>query len=409
MSKIRIKNFGPIKEGYQEDDGWMDIKKVTVFIGNQGSGKSTVAKVISTMTWIEKALNRGDIPALESQNDLQKQFNYQGLKSYFKDDTTIEYYGDCYTILYNTKENHYTQTIKNPTGIYTVPKIMYVPDGRSFLSVIKTATSVRGLPEPLFEFAEELRSSQNNYKDKEILLPINDNVRYLYDSQSDTSYIIGNDYKVDLLIASSGFQSLVPLYLVSLSLATTIYDGAEISPETISVDQSIRMNKEISAIMLNKQLSIEKRQKQVNEVEARFLNKAFINIVEEPEQNLYPKSQQQLLNRLLAFNNMNEGNKLIMTTHSPYLINYITLAVEAARLKEKVLTGDLQQKMEKIVPLNSTINPTDLVIYQLEELDGTINLLPNYMGLPSDENKLNDELGQGNEDFAKLLEIAQKL
>ncbi len=56
MSKIRVKNFGPIKEGYLESDGWFDLKKVTVFIGNQGSGKSTVAKLISTFTWLEKTL-----------------------------------------------------------------------------------------------------------------------------------------------------------------------------------------------------------------------------------------------------------------------------------------------------------------------------------------------------------------
>ena len=60
MSKIKIKNFGSIKEGYQENDGWIDVKKVTIFIGNQGSGKSIVAKLISTFTWIEKALIRGD-------------------------------------------------------------------------------------------------------------------------------------------------------------------------------------------------------------------------------------------------------------------------------------------------------------------------------------------------------------
>ena len=54
MSKIKIKNFGPIKEGYQEDDGWFDIKKVTVFIGNQGSGKSTIAKLISTFNQTEQ-------------------------------------------------------------------------------------------------------------------------------------------------------------------------------------------------------------------------------------------------------------------------------------------------------------------------------------------------------------------
>jgi hypothetical protein len=30
MSRIRIKNFGPIKEGYQNEDGWIEISKVTV-------------------------------------------------------------------------------------------------------------------------------------------------------------------------------------------------------------------------------------------------------------------------------------------------------------------------------------------------------------------------------------------
>ena len=58
MSKIRIKNFGPIKDGYLENDGWLDIKKVSVFIGNQGSGKSTVAKLISSFMWLEKSIIR---------------------------------------------------------------------------------------------------------------------------------------------------------------------------------------------------------------------------------------------------------------------------------------------------------------------------------------------------------------
>lgn len=56
MSRIKIKNFGPIINGNQTNDGWIDIKKVTLFIGNQGSGKSTVAKLISTFMWLEKAL-----------------------------------------------------------------------------------------------------------------------------------------------------------------------------------------------------------------------------------------------------------------------------------------------------------------------------------------------------------------
>lgn len=47
MARIRIKNFGPIRQGRLDNDGWLDIKKVSVFIGNQGSGKSCVAKLIS--------------------------------------------------------------------------------------------------------------------------------------------------------------------------------------------------------------------------------------------------------------------------------------------------------------------------------------------------------------------------
>ena len=65
MSRIKIKNFGPLKETVSAMDGWIDIEKVTVFTGNQGSGKSTVAKLVSTFTWMEKVLTRGDFKEKE--------------------------------------------------------------------------------------------------------------------------------------------------------------------------------------------------------------------------------------------------------------------------------------------------------------------------------------------------------
>lgn len=74
MSKIKIKNFDPIKQGYQQNDGWIDLKKITVFVGNQGSGKSTVAKLISTFVWIEKALVRGD--TLSTYEGIPSDTNY---------------------------------------------------------------------------------------------------------------------------------------------------------------------------------------------------------------------------------------------------------------------------------------------------------------------------------------------
>ena len=404
MSKIRIKNFGPIKEGNLENDGWIEVKKVTLFIGNQGSGKSTVAKLISTLTWMEKAMNRGDISESWSINGFKKQFEYQNLQFYFKENTIIEYIGEKYDIIFNKEDSLYPIVQQKSNENYLVPKIMYVPAERNFLSVIKNATGVRGLPAPLFEFAEELKRCQSNSDGEEISLPIN-GVNYKYELESDTSFIIGEDFKLNLLAASSGFQSLVPLYLVSFSLANIIRNGSEINPSNISVDQSIRLDSEISSIMLDSNLSNDEKLSKVEQIKSKFQNKTFINIVEEPEQNLFPSSQQKMLNSLLEFNNLNEGNKLIMTTHSPYLINYLTLCVKADMVKSNLNSDESKRKLAEIVPLQSTVNSDDLIIYELDETNGTIKKLDDYKGLPSDENYLNDSLEDTNELFAQIQEI----
>lgn len=65
--------------------------------------------------------------------------------------------------------------------------------------------------------------------------------------------------------------------------------------------------------------------------------------------------------------------------------------------------------MNNIVPLNSTVNPNDLVIYELDETDGTIKKLGNFDGIPSDKNLLNKSLGKGNQLYDSLLEIEEEL
>lgn len=407
MSKIKIKNFGPIKEGYADDGGFMDVKKVTVFIGNQGSGKSTVAKVISTMIWLEKAINRGDVKILDlTKSDFFDFFEYQRIHNYLQENSEIEYVGEKLSIKYNKNLAHPEVTWK--TGHYSVPKIMYVPSERNFLSVVKNAYGLKNLPDTLYTFAEELRKGQMELNDKLLDLPVGD-LRFKYKKENGTSYLIGKDFELDLTESSSGYQSLVPLYLVTKFLSDELHKSEDIIREQLTVEQSVRRKKEITDIIYNLSLSDLQRHDEVEEINKKYFNTCLINIVEEPEQNLYPTSQHQILNNLLAFNNMNPDNQLIMTTHSPYLINYLTLAVKANELEELVKSDDLKIRLNKIVPLNSTINPNDLVIYELDEKIGSIKKLGNYNGIPSDSNFLNKALGKGNQQFDSLLEIEEEL
>jgi predicted ATPase len=407
MTKIRIKNFGPIKEGYPETGGWMNIRKVTVFIGDQASGKSTVAKVISSFSWLEKAINRGDLNNVTfSIHSFKEYFRYQGIFDYFQKETEIEFVGDKYSI--GLKGNKLYRNLTESTyQSYVVPKIMYIPAERNILSTISKVYNVSGMPEQLLTFAEELKRAQRELNGRKLKLPIN-KFEYEYEEDTDSSFIIGEDHRINLLYASSGLQSFVPLYLVSRNLAELIAQRDEVLRKNMNADSSIRMNEEINLLMLNDEISESERNLKVKEIRSKYLSKCLINIIEEPEQNLYPTSQRLILNSLLELNNEHAGNKLIMTTHSPYLINYLTLCIEAGNIKEKGITTEQKNKLKEIIPIDSAIKVGDLVIYQLDK-DGSINSMGNYKGLPSDENKLNDELGEGNELFARLLEIEQRL
>jgi hypothetical protein len=359
--------------------------------------------------WLEKAINRGDVDkgdiTFRKFHDI---FDYQRISNYFKKDTEIEYIGKRVRIMYNRKTQEYPIIELIDGHDYQVPKIMYMPSERNLLSTIENAFGLKNLPDNLHDFAEEMRRGQLELKENLLELPIG-NVRYRFDKETGSSFIVGNDFELDLLESSSGFQSLVPMYLVAKFLTNELGKDADILREQLNVEQSVRRNREIAAIMFSSLLTSDEKNIKVEEIDKRYLNTSFVNIVEEPEQNLYPTSQQQVLYRLLELNNMNINNKLLITTHSPYMINFLTLAVEANGVKAKPLNDKQKGKLNAIVPLNVTIDPKELVVYELDERNGSISKLDDYHGLPSDGNKLNHELSAGNDAFIELLELQRGL
>lgn len=413
MSQIKIKNFGPIKEGYSKNDGWLDIRKVTLFIGNQGSGKSTIAKLISCFKWIEKALTRGDYESnwFIQRNRFKKNYcTYHKIQNYFKENTELDYRGDSYWISYTNGQLSITE---NQIGSYQLPQIMYVPAERNFISTIRHPELLKLSSDALVEFITEFDNAKKEANIDGLNLPINDAI-IRYDRLNDIINIKGHDYKVRLTEASSGFQSLVPLHLVSWRLAHSVKIQAnQAKKSSMSSDELNRFKEGISDIWLNENLTDEQRRAAISVLSSKFNKSVFINIVEEPEQNLFPTAQQKVLNSLLEFNNFNEGNKLIMTTHSPYIINYLTIAIQGMALKQKINrvknTNGALDKLNKIVPYTAIVSDEDVIIYQLNEKTGSVEKLGNFEGIPSDDNFLNQSLATGNELFDALLEIEQGL
>lgn len=92
MERLIVRNFGPVRCGLDNCDGFMEILPVTIFCGNQATGKSTVAKLYSSFVWLEKAFIRGDFDNESfSSEDFLSICNNQRIGRYFRSNTYLEY------------------------------------------------------------------------------------------------------------------------------------------------------------------------------------------------------------------------------------------------------------------------------------------------------------------------------
>ena len=230
-------------------------------------------------------------------------------------------------------------------------------------------------------------------------LPIND-IDVEYDNFKEVLYVKGKDYKIPLSESASGFQSFVPMFVVADYLSKMLQSEYEMSSSERD------MFKKESAEILNNPIFTDEQKRMLLSNLAKKINVSrTINIIEEPEQNLFPTSQRSMLNSLLEFNNAVSGNRLILTTHSPYILSYLMLVIQAAEIKEKAKGNpEILSKLYEIVPEKAITPMKDVVVYELND-DGTISELPQSYGLPSNDNFLNNELGKTNTLFSELMDI----
>lgn len=400
MEKLNIKSFGPIREAE------ISINKITVLIGEQGSGKSTIAKLYALFTWLEKALARRSI----TEKYLKQYFRfrktycaYYHMDGYFTDCTELRFEGLHYIFEYREDELNVEKN-KRVDDSYFMSKVMYVPAERIILGCVDHPSGLKGLGESMKSFSEEYdiakRELKNGYR-----LPFDD-ANFEYDMLNDIARLRFEDYNVKLSDGASGFQSALPLLLVSKNLSDMVTNSMK--DGGLSNKEQKELQKEVDSIMNDATLSEDVKKASLRNLSSKYRYSRFVNVVEEMELNLYPDSQKAMLYELIANNNKLDGNRLLLTTHSPYVVDYLTLAIKARQVADRTNGDtDLTAKIYDIVPQKSMVHADDWVVYQVGT--GTVHELGQYDGIPSDENFLNVKLGDTNTDFDRLLEIEEEL
>lgn len=393
MKYLTVKNLGPVT-----DTGVMEITPVMVICGRQGSGKSTIAKILSSCIWLEKAIVKQEVS--DKYYTLYKRFRnnlcaYHQIEDFFCSETYIKYVGERYTFEYMEERLTISETGRNTE--YLLPKIMYIPAERSFMVAIEQAEKVKRLPPSLVTLQEEYLKALGSMRSP---FPLLDDFSVEYSKQNKITYIVKGGNKIRAHKGASGLQSLLPLLLVSSHLSSTISHSTD---TPLSAEELTNLRKSIERIQGDKALSDHLKKIMIEDLSKVIAPRCLWSIVEEPEQNLYPLSQKATLIALLRDRQSNRGSGLVMTTHSPYIINYLSICVKAYQVAHKV-DGDAVAKVAEIIPTAGQLAPEDLSIYEIHK-GGTVERLETYEGIPTDSNFLNCALAETDELYSDLMDI----
>ena len=373
MKHLVIRNIGPIKEAE------LELKRFNFLIGPQSSGKSTVAKILSTCEWIEKEVettrNEQAIGNGESFRSLVEGFHK--MESYFDKDkeSYVQYKTDFIEIVYDHRE---LSIHLNREAEYNRQKICYIPSERNAV----TLSELQG-----FEFGQtNLRSflfdwyNAREFYQKDNKTEILDlGVRYYYEpdelkNKDRIQHVNGDTYDISLSNSSSGLQSVTPL-IVMLQYYSGRYFTEYDFKNSFNQDNKVKLmrsaltrevalsqykpgfkEEEVSALVKQFNDDLHRGDPRVQKIFESYdqaIDRLLIPnrttfIVEEPEQNLYPSTQLALTDAIVSLCCGEREHGCTVTTHSPFILNYLNVLIA---------------RFYKGVANKAKLNPTELSVF----------------------------------------------
>lgn len=387
MNYLKIHNFGPVK------DATIELKPFLVLTGGQGTGKSTIAKLLCIFQdyyWYVSILEDNDtVEVLFLEYGISEYFNkntyieyscndifitYQDSRFSFKHreiigrDKLLSYYGDkisgkiCSLLL---SQELLTEDLLEKFLDKNLPFIksycassLYIPTGRNIAATFSSALSTMIDSQISFdpEFIRFINYFERARKQFRVYsLPEMEDVAYLYEKKKEGIIIPQEDdiKTLSLSECSSGLQSLLPMVM--------------------TMDYCIN----------------------------EHMFESYI--VEEPEQNLSPSEQLAVLRHIISsMKKCNNTVSHVITTHSPYILSGINISMMAGRVAQH---PEYSEETKKILSSEYHLSPGSVAAYVLGDKDNYCKDIINPQINTIDQNYLDTTSAIIGQEFGKLYKL----
>ena len=407
MNKIKIQNIGAISNVE------LDLNKVTVIIGPQSSGKSTIAKIISYCQWVEK---RNILDGEYKYDVFEQLLDFHRLDiNYFSDNSFFEYHSDYINISYKGKELKQSISLKKSNFEYQRSKNIYIPAERNFVSVIPNLNKYNETNDNIMSFVYDWSSAKRSFT-KQRKLPILNLEIDFYNNNDDEKkdsailFLQNKNKEISLRSGSSGLQSVVPLIVIIEYLTDIIYtEEHSLSVNELKAMISLFSDKDFTdyllpKLQLAKEINKENIQKMIREItdEVRTKRSSYYAtnfIIEEPEQNLFPQNQKDLIYYIFNKLNSEKDHSLLITTHSPFILYAINNCLMGAVIADKLNEEEKQEFESK----DSWISPDKVNVFQIDENNGTITSIKNPKTGTVDKHYFNEIMNEIMNEYYNML------
>lgn len=395
---LTVKNFGPIK------DATLNMRNVNVLIGPQASGKSTLAKLYtickSPSCYNEFESNKKKDVKLSKEKFIEKLKDYS-IFDFITNESVIIFSSPTHDfeyndgkITYNNKLRDFSLNLDDKNQIFeNTLKRMFEFSGSLELNIF-LKLFINSSPKPKEITFKKYTEFESNYNwseitpdEKQIMI---DEIEKFKSTIffNDALYVPAERTILNLLkqapFSFQNFKIPIPQHLIAYGHKYELAadELLQLDLDFINKKSFYKFENNIDKIYYSKNKSVKLTESAssfqsivpmllpiINE--RKNQTKQYSFVIEEPETNLYPKAQYELIKFLEKdreddFGRIDKGSIHTYTTHSPFILSSLNNMLYAFKMGSKAESKEIGDNISKIIAKENWIDPELFSAYEIK-------------------------------------------